>query len=883
MDANEPWVVVPAAARTDRRSAESPSADPEDPATPTTLAAYALEAPGGDRIGAIEVAWDTRQDVGDDLLGYLERCSRLVTQLLDLEEEVSEYGRFVDLVPEPVVILDLDGAIEEINPAFLKLMGAQDEHSLVGRSFLELVERGDRARVTAELARALFMKRRRGRIELQLAVPGRGAVPCSVSAGHLRGLRRHLQLVVHDLSERLRVEDERSHLSEQLARAQRLDAVGQLAGGLAHDLNNLLVVMLSNLSLARESLEAALSDGGGASLEEVREDLGELQVAVDRAEGLTSKLLQFARQEEDAKGEANVVDVVAAAARLVERSLGDDIDLEFFIDGGVPAAAVDPVHLERVIVNLLINARDAIDAPGSICIEVDAPEDGSSVRVAVRDDGRGMDDATRAREDAEGGGLPGEGGRFRGGGPGTAARGGGRRADHRACASWDAGDAPDRGGPEVPPRRAAVGRCPHRPVHESPSDPCPGQALQPRPPHPHGRGSGPHPVITHRAAQHRGTVDLAGTWCEVSSATRGAVEGLMIGSRRGGRRLATVAGIPARAGQPTRGVRDHETVSRPGGVRTRGATMISSDAPLHLAPEVADALADGRPVVALESTILAHGLPRPRNLEVGAALEAQLRDAGVAPATIAVLDGTIHVGLSSAQLEHVAMAEDVAKASVRDLPVVAATHRDAATTVASTAYVAALAGIRVFATGGLGGVHRDAMHSFDESADLQTLGRTPIVVVSAGVKSILDVPATLERLETLGVSVVGYRTDRFPGFYVTDSGEPVDWRVEDADEVAAMLAAADALGISGAIAVANPLPEDQQLDPDLHRRALSEALAAAEAQGLRGKQVTPFLLDHIQQATGGASLEANIRAVTSNVRLAADIAHAVAAAARAAS
>jgi two-component system, cell cycle sensor histidine kinase and response regulator CckA len=397
MDANEPWVVVPAAARTDRRSAESPSADPEDPATPTTLAAYALEAPGGDRIGAIEVAWDTRQDVGDDLLGYLERCSRLVTQLLDLEEEVSEYGRFVDLVPEPVVILDLDGAIEEINPAFLKLMGAQDEHSLVGRSFLELVERGDRARVTAELARALFMKRRRGRIELQLAVPGRGAVPCSVSAGHLRGLRRHLQLVVHDLSERLRVEDERSHLSEQLARAQRLDAVGQLAGGLAHDLNNLLVVMLSNLSLARESLEAALSDGGGASLEEVREDLGELQVAVDRAEGLTSKLLQFARQEEDAKGEANVVDVVAAAARLVERSLGDDIDLEFFIDGGVPAAAVDPVHLERVIVNLLINARDAIDAPGSICIEVDAPEDGSSVRVAVRDDGRGMDDATRAR------------------------------------------------------------------------------------------------------------------------------------------------------------------------------------------------------------------------------------------------------------------------------------------------------------------------------------------------------------------------------------------------------------------------------------------------------------------------------------------------------
>lgn len=302
--------------------------------------------------------------------------------------------------------------------------------------------------------------------------------------------------------------------------------------------------------------------------------------------------------------------------------------------------------------------------------------------------------------------------------------------------------------------------------------------------------------------------------------------------------------------------------------------MPSTAVPIHLAAEVADALRDGRPVVALESTILAHGLPRPRNLEVGAALEGMLRDMGVAPATVAVLGGRVHVGLDAAQLEHIAADTDVAKASVRDLPVAMATGRDAATTVASTAYLAHQAGVRVFATGGLGGVHRDAMHSFDESADLQTLGRTPIVVVSAGVKSILDVPATLERLETLGVTVVGYRTARFPGFYVTDSGEPVDWWVDEPGEIAAMLAAVDQLGIPGAIAVGNPLAEDEQLDPELHARVLDEALAAATAAGLRGKQVTPFLLDHIQRATGGESLEANIRAVTGNVRLAAQVAQA---------
>lgn len=294
--------------------------------------------------------------------------------------------------------------------------------------------------------------------------------------------------------------------------------------------------------------------------------------------------------------------------------------------------------------------------------------------------------------------------------------------------------------------------------------------------------------------------------------------------------------------------------------------------PLIYAAEVGDALAEGRPVVALESTIIAHGLPRPRNLEVAVALEDLLRGAGVTPATIAVLDGAARIGLEHQQLERIATDDDVVKASVRDLPLVLSRYRAAATTVASTALLAHRAGIEVFATGGLGGVHRDAARTFDESADLQVLGRTPIVVVSAGVKSILDVPATLERLETLGITVVGYRTDRFPGFYVADSGEVVEWRVDDPGEVAAALAAARALALDGAVLVANPIEEAQQLDPQVHDRVLTESLAEADARGLRGKEVTPFLLDHIQRVTGGASLDANVAAVTGNVALAGEIA-----------
>ncbi|MFC5745229.1 pseudouridine-5'-phosphate glycosidase [Actinomadura rugatobispora] len=290
--------------------------------------------------------------------------------------------------------------------------------------------------------------------------------------------------------------------------------------------------------------------------------------------------------------------------------------------------------------------------------------------------------------------------------------------------------------------------------------------------------------------------------------------------------------------------------------------------------EVAEALAAGRPVVALESTIIAHGLPRPRNLEVALELEDGLRAAGVMPATVGVVDGDLMVGLSGAALERMATGDGIAKASVRDLPAAVATKSSAATTVAATAFLARRAGVRVFATGGLGGVHRGAGASFDESADLHTLARTPITVVCAGVKSILDVAATLERLETLGVTVVGYGTDRFPGFYLSESGHTVDWQADDPGTVAEMMAAADGLGLDSAIVVANPLPAAEQLDPELHDRILEEALAEAAREGLHGKPVTPFLLDYFQRASAGASLEANIRAVRSNVALAGRIARA---------
>jgi len=291
----------------------------------------------------------------------------------------------------------------------------------------------------------------------------------------------------------------------------------------------------------------------------------------------------------------------------------------------------------------------------------------------------------------------------------------------------------------------------------------------------------------------------------------------------------------------------------------------------RLQPAIADAVELGRPVVALESTLIAHGLPRPDNLRVAREVEAAVVTRGAIPATIAVLDGEVRIGLDAGELERLASGAAV-KCGVRDLAPLIAHGGDGATTVAATAHLAARAGIRVFATGGLGGVHRDARESFDESADLDTLARTPICVVCAGVKSILDVGATLERLETLNVTVVGYRTDRFPGFYLSDSGHPVAWRVESAAEAARVLHARDAIGAPGAVVVANPLPADEQLDPALHERLLRGGLVAAAAAGVTGKDVTPFLLERFHRESGGESLRANVRLILRNAALAAEIA-----------
>jgi pseudouridylate synthase len=299
---------------------------------------------------------------------------------------------------------------------------------------------------------------------------------------------------------------------------------------------------------------------------------------------------------------------------------------------------------------------------------------------------------------------------------------------------------------------------------------------------------------------------------------------------------------------------------------------------MRIGPEVAEALEARRPVVALESTIISHGLPRPRNLEVAHDIEAAVRSAGAVPATIALVGGEVRVGLDDDALRKIAERDDVVKCGVRDLAVVVARGGYGGTTVAATAHLAARAGIPVFATGGLGGVHHDARDSWDESADLETLARTGIVVVCAGVKSILDVGATLERLETLNVAVLGYRTDRFPGFYLTDSGHPVPWRVDSVAEAAAVVRAREDLGTGDrAVVVANPLPSDQQLDPPLHDRVLAEGLIAAEAAGVHGKDVTPFLLDYLAEETSGASLEANVELVVRNARLAAEIASELAA------
>jgi len=296
---------------------------------------------------------------------------------------------------------------------------------------------------------------------------------------------------------------------------------------------------------------------------------------------------------------------------------------------------------------------------------------------------------------------------------------------------------------------------------------------------------------------------------------------------------------------------------------------------LTIHPEVADALEDGRPVVALESTIISHGLPRPDNLRVAREIEDSVRAGGAVPATIAVVGGVPTIGLDDEALHTIASDDAVVKVSVRDLGTLVAKRGHGATTVAATSHLAALAGISVFATGGLGGVHRGARETWDESADLTTLSTTPVTVVCAGVKSILDVAATLERLETLNIPVLGYRTDRFPGFYLADSGHGLDWRVESAEEIADVLRARTALRCDAGVLVVNPVAQEDELDRALHDSVLSSGLAAADAADVHGKDVTPFLLDFFHTATHGRSLEVNVALVRSNATLAAAIATAL--------
>jgi len=292
---------------------------------------------------------------------------------------------------------------------------------------------------------------------------------------------------------------------------------------------------------------------------------------------------------------------------------------------------------------------------------------------------------------------------------------------------------------------------------------------------------------------------------------------------------------------------------------------------LTLSPEVAAALAAHKPIVALESTIISHGLPRPSNLQVAREVEEIVRSHGAIPATIAILDGKVLVGLTDEQLVAIANRDDIVKASTRDLAIIAATGKSAATTVAATAHIAVLAGIHTFATGGLGGVHRGANESFDESADLTALANLDITVVCAGVKSILDVAATLERLETLAIGVIGFKTNRFPGFYLTDSGFALEHQANSAGEIAAIIKARQGLATNHhALIIANPV--EHEMDRTRHDAILKSGLAGAAAQGITGKAVTPFLLEHFHTASEGESLKVNIDIIKSNSALAADIA-----------
>ena len=291
---------------------------------------------------------------------------------------------------------------------------------------------------------------------------------------------------------------------------------------------------------------------------------------------------------------------------------------------------------------------------------------------------------------------------------------------------------------------------------------------------------------------------------------------------------------------------------------------------LDCSPEVAKALSEGKPVVALESTIISHGMPYPQNVQTALQVEATIRENGATPATIAVIQGRLKAGLTPEEIEYLGkMGRDVAKASRRDLPVLVARKQDGATTVTTTMIIAHLAGIRVFATGGIGGVHRGAETTMDISADLEELAQTPVMVVCAGAKSILDLGLTLEYLETKGVPVIGYQTEELPAFYTRKSGFRVDYRIDTPEELAAAFRAKLELGLKGGMLVTNPIPEEYSMDPAYINQAIDQALRECREKGIRGKDTTPFLLARIKDITGGDSLASNIQLVLNNARLAA--------------
>ena len=293
---------------------------------------------------------------------------------------------------------------------------------------------------------------------------------------------------------------------------------------------------------------------------------------------------------------------------------------------------------------------------------------------------------------------------------------------------------------------------------------------------------------------------------------------------------------------------------------------------LEISPEVRQALDAGKPVVALESTIISHGMPYPQNVQTALHVEKIIRDNGAVPATVAILGGKLKLGLSQEEIEYLGKkGQAVIKASRRDLAVLVARGEDGATTVATTMFIAALAGVSVFATGGIGGVHRGAEVTMDISADLEELARTPVMVVCAGAKSILDLGLTLEYLETKGVPVIGYGTDELPAFYTSKSGFPVDYRLDTPQQVADTFRAAREMGLGGML-VTNPIPDQFAMDPQVINRAIDDAVAQAQAQGIHGKQTTPFLLAKVKELTGGDSLDSNIHLVYNNARLAAQIA-----------